>query len=387
MTEDFEIEALQYLLHEMDASRRAAFEARLARDPMARAALKSCGDALARFACETAPAEPMAAADQRAALAAIMAAARAERPVVRGAGAKVVPFTHYLWPIAAAILLALNFLDFDRPVAPSVMSGRESEPLAATPPKGEKARAGEVASASPVVDPESDPDEAPAGIASGTDAPALASGGMNNVVENLRQLDRLRKDYAELARSNAALRAEYDAIIRHLADRTILERNLGRLAAMELVDAATYERGDRRGLVEIARGILTEPGVVVATPDPVDPPLDPGLGPAIADGEVPSTPPTYAWAVFDEKEHRGYLNLYNLPTVPSDQVLQLWVKPIDSVTFQPVGEVPAQFQGGNGSLHYTLPETTMPPAEILITSEPRGVEAASPTGPVVLRGP
>ncbi len=59
MTEDFETEALHYLLDEMDAPRRAAFEEELARDPGARATLKTCADALARFACDTAPAEPM----------------------------------------------------------------------------------------------------------------------------------------------------------------------------------------------------------------------------------------------------------------------------------------------------------------------------------------
>ena len=81
------------------------------------------------------------------------------------------------------------------------------------------------------------------------------------------------------------------------------------------------------------------------------------------------------------------MNLYNLPQVPADGTLQLWVRAPATNTFQHVGEVPAQFQGGNGSLFYTLPETSPAPVEILVTQEPVGIAPAVPTGPVVLRGP
>jgi hypothetical protein len=95
----------------------------------------------------------------------------------------------------------------------------------------------------------------------------------------------------------------------------------------------------------------------------------------------------YAWAVFDEQESRGYVNLYNLPPVAADQSLQLWVKPLEATTYHLVGEVPAQLSGGSGSYYYTLPPTSPPPAEILITQEPRNAPPAAPAGAVVLRGP
>ena len=100
---------------------------------------------------------------------------------------------------------------------------------------------------------------------------------------------------------------------------------------------------------------------------------------------VAKTP--YAWSVFDDKEHRGYLNLYDLPTVGTDQALQLWVKPIGSQEFVRVGQVPVEFYGKSGSVQYRLPETSSAPAEILITQEPRNTLNDQPTGATVLRGP
>ena len=193
---------------------------------------------------------------------------------------------------------------------------------------------------------------------------------------------------------------------------------------MELVDAASYARGERKGLVDIARNILTEPGIVAVEPvtppslpnspetpptDPVIPPptlpsavgnantvtpqpLTPDAQPPATPQQNPSTPTSdpdqpYAWSVYDEAANRGYLNLYNLPTPSADQALQLWVKSPGATTYQNVGEVPAQFYGGAGSLYYTLPGATEPPTEILITREPRAAPPKQPSGPTVLRGP
>jgi hypothetical protein len=91
--------------------------------------------------------------------------------------------------------------------------------------------------------------------------------------------------------------------------------------------------------------------------------------------------------VYDEKENRGYLNLYRLPSLPADQSMQVWVKPAESKDYQRVGEVPREFQGGNGAVQYTLPPATSAPAEILITIEPRNTQPSTPTGPTVLKGP
>jgi hypothetical protein len=207
-----------------------------------------------------------------------------------------------------------------------------------------------------------------------------------------RAIERLRAECTRLEQGNATLRAEYDGIIRRLAQRALVEQGVGRLAAMELVDAQSHARGERKGLLDLARGILTEPGVVAVGPAVNSPPL-PGIdGQNIAGsppGQTSSAAETepYAWSVFDEVENQGYLNLYHLPQVPADQALQLWVKPVDAGDYQHVGAVPSQFYGGSGSLYYKLPESSATPVEILITQEPRNAPPAKPKGAVVLHGP
>ncbi|MEO5959455.1 MAG: anti-sigma factor, partial [Opitutaceae bacterium] len=230
-----------------------------------------------------------------------------------------------------------------------------------------------------------------------------------------------------------------------------------------LVDAASYERGERKGLMNLARRLLTEPGIITPEPVPVSPagtptpkfepvelststtsvavttagavgaitalaasdsvarvsfldlgsqglvasdslapgaPANSTTGPS-GNSSIPpeaprATPPTaapvadtpYAWSVYDEKGNQGYLNLYNIPSVAPNQALQVWVKPLDSSEYRPVGEVPAQFYGKSGAVSYALPVGTATPSEVLITLEPRGSQAPQkPTGPVVLRGP
>ena len=409
MTEDFNTEAMQYLLDELGTERRAAFEAQLAHDPAARAAFQACSEALAQFACETAPAEAMPPATQRAVLATILATMKGE-PKVRF---QPLPWRRLVWPLAAAVLLGLNLLQFFRPVGTEATRGQVASPSTTPglPTEGRTALAG----------------NAPAGKNAKTDQPGspVASVAASTVAEELRRLEKLRAEYASLERARAALGSEYEAILRQLAQRALIGKGVGRLAAMELVDAGSYARGERKGLVDIARGLLTEPGIVAVEPG-VPPPVipadqNPATSPPLLpvpdgtastvnpdlinpNGPHPENPPSpqseptpltasansvqpYAWSVFDETMARGHLNLYNLPVTPPDQSLQLWVKQVNSNDYQRVGEVPVQFYGGSGSLSYTLPGATQPPAEILITQEPRNTSPAQPTGPTVLHGP
>lgn len=369
MTEQFEHDAQDYLLNRMDAVRRTAFEQELDNDPAARAALKACADALAGFACEVAQPEPLSAADQRATLETILATVRtpeARRPA-RSGGIKL----RWLWPVAAALLLGLNLVEFHRPFAPTF----ERESGMATVDSRKKGN-----------------DQ---GLPGGK-SPATAGGAIDGqekggtTTETTRQaalaaeareheLERLRAGLADLQRTRDRLRAENSALLDRLAGMNLANRDLNRLSTMELVDGGSFARGERRGLVNIGRGILTEPGVVTVT-DPVPPPTSTGSA-------TPTPKLPYAWSVFDEKDERGYLNLYNLPPVPEEQTMQAWVRPPDSREYQRVGEVPQQFYGGNGSLQYQLPDGTTTPAEILITIEPRGITPVRPTGPTVLRGP
>ncbi len=354
MTEDFNPDAFRYLLDELDAGERAAFESRLARDPAARLALADCAAAVAQFALESAPAEALAPGDQRAILTAVLSAAGAtpaKRPVPA-------TWKRFGWPLAAAALLVLNLLQFFRPPSPDAIP---APPPGLPPP-------------TPVVR-HSSPAENPASEA---------------VADELRRLEQLRAEYANLELARNTLRADNEAMIRR---RALIDKRIGRLAAMELVDPASYARGERRGLVAIARGLLTEPGIVISDPADRPPAQQPDNPAAVSPGatpppQTPSTGQPYAWSVFDEEEARGYLNYYNLPTVPPDQSLQLWVKQAGSSTYQNVGEVTPPNANGAGSVTYPLPKGSPPPTEVLITQEPRNATPIQPTsGTAVVRGP
>ena len=426
MTEDFNTEAFRYLLDQLDAGDRAAFEAQLARDPVAREALKACADSVARFACETAPAEAMLPSVQRAVLETVLKTV-ANEPRVRPWRIR---WVRLAWPLAAALLLGLNLLQFFHLLLPGASRAKDTAARARSVfPTGVAERASEGTSRLRETSRDAQAGVPPAGPHDQT------------VAEELRRLEKLRTEYAGLERARDALSAEYDRTIRQLAQRALMDKGVGRLTAMELVDSASYARGERKGLVDIARGILTEPGIVAVTPGtpttvppvdensqtnpapaptptPVPTPTTPvptigvtGVVPTTQNqtpsNQTPSTPTPppavtpeqtpqtstetkdqpYAWSVYDESAGRGYLNLYNLPTPTADQSLQLWVKVENSTTYQIVGPVPVQFYGGSGSLYYVLPEASPLPVEILVTQEPRNAVPAQPTGPTVLRGP
>ena len=369
MSEPFEIQAHDYLLNQMEAARRRAFEEELQRNPAARAALKACAQALAGFACDVAGAEAMSAADHQAALAAIV---EATQPLgAQGGGVRSGRWQRFLWPAAAALLLALNLFEFERPLT-MAPAGRGASDRAA----GNESKRGENSDAR-AANSTGSKQTADAGT-----GPA-STGNRTEPIEPSRperdatEIARLRASVAELQQTQDRIRAEYDALVRRIAAQAVVDRDLNRLATMELVDEGSFARGERKGLVNEGRGILTEPGVVTVSEPP------PPAGGASSTG--PLQP--YAWSVFDEKEHRGYLNLYHLPTLTTDQAMQIWVRPGDAVDFQRVGEVPSQYSGGGGSVQYALPGATSAPAEILITIEPRSGVPSAPTGPRVLRGP
>ncbi|HRE83768.1 MAG TPA: hypothetical protein PLN52_22175, partial [Opitutaceae bacterium] len=107
MTDDFTTESLQYLLNELEPARRAAFEQRLSRDPLAAATFKQCADQYAHLAVELAPPVELSTAERQASLAAVLAEA-SQHPVSKPA--PVVAFPQWAWPAAAAILLLFNLL-------------------------------------------------------------------------------------------------------------------------------------------------------------------------------------------------------------------------------------------------------------------------------------
>jgi hypothetical protein len=87
-------------------------------------------------------------------------------------------------------------------------------------------------------------------------------------MEVLERLSVLRRENDHLQASNAALNAETQRLSQQLAVLTAANGGTTRLVAIELVDAAAYANGNRNGLVDLARTILTTPGVVAASPAP-----------------------------------------------------------------------------------------------------------------------
>ncbi len=368
MNDTFDSDLHDYLLNQMDAGRRAAFEQRLQREPELRAALQREADAFASFACAAAPAAPLGADDQREVLRALAAATQVP-PSSAPAAANVrrARFA-WAWPAAAAILLLLNFVDFERPWSPG---GDRNETVARdgkrTPDAVERGGAESTREAGGKGEDTANSARGAASLANASSPATLQA-----------EIEKLRAEKTELERTQERLRVDFAHEMQVVQERAAAEGNLNRLTTMELVDPASYAKGERRGLVSVGRGILTEPGVVVPTDTTPPPPLGTSLaGPH----------PPYAWSVFDEKERRGYLNLYQMPVVTDEQALQIWIRPADAKDFQRVGEVPPSAYGGNTGVQYVLPPNTAAPAEVLITIERRNVPSSTPTGPTVLRGP
>ena len=399
MTHPPDHDTLAYLLDDLDAESRAAFERRLATDPAAARALQEARDALAGFAMAAAPAEAMTVADQRRVLDAVMAAVETEPR-----RARVMPILiRWAWPLAACLLLALNLWQYARPPGAGAAGIPSSavEPIALNREPEVDARG--IGTAAGV--------DAGEVVAHGPDAVSqlAAEGEVTVSVAELRRLRQFQTDHGRLAQDNDRLRAEHTELLHQLATYIITERSVNRLAAMELVDGASFAAGERKGLLDFALDLLTEPGVISL--DPVRPGVvgaggdDPSIGgdDAGVSNDVPDTggsggnaPPDqpalaaqdpYAWSVYDEARQQGFLNLYNLPTPAEGQSLQLWVRYAADETFRRIGEVPSEYHGGSGSLSFRTPGANQPPAEILITTEPGDALPVQPTGPTVLRGP
>lgn len=401
-TDDLEI--LRYALGELDGPARAAFEARLAREPALADATARSVAALTRFAGEVAPPEALSAVDQQRTLQHILASTRADpepAPVV------IYPRTgwRWAWRVAACLLLGLNVWQWQHGKWSERSSDRGGE-LSRETQSADSGTPPRATTTTQLAGSDGGPDASSALAARHLGAGAEAEGTvmpLRRGGEEVRRLREIQNEYARLERETAELRLEHDRLVHQLTQYASAGQGISRLAAMELVDAASYAEGRRHGLVDFAVNLLTEPGIVALDPNTPRPGDDGiGVGPRPSPGgEMGNayTPPenpnpdvtlsteAYAWALFDEAQQRGYLNVYNLPEPRASDALQLWVRPVVGSDYVRVGEVPAQYYGGSGSLYYTLPGSTQAPVELLITQEPRGAVPPQPTGPVIVRGP
>lgn len=100
MSEDFTSLAVAYLLDDLAPAARAEFEAQLAANPAQAAELKQIADTLGRLAEAETPRAPVAGGVRDAMLAAVLRR--------RHAPAFMHVVRRFAWPLAAAILLALN---------------------------------------------------------------------------------------------------------------------------------------------------------------------------------------------------------------------------------------------------------------------------------------
>lgn len=397
-----EIEAMRYVLGELDREARLAFEWQVAHDPAIARILRETREGLAGFAVAAAPAEVVSPVTQRENLERIMTVVDAEPRVSRVSRS----LRRWAWPLAAGFLLALNLWQYSR----------SAEGLGGAEAGGSGSKEGAVSiltqgepgeESAEVTATAGEEIEGSIGLEAGAALADRTSPDGAVVPIGRRELQRLREirlEYETLARENDRLRSEHVEILQQLAAYVLTEQGVNRLAAMELVDPESYAAGERKGLLDFALNLLTEPGIIALDPaveagggaegggddtGTASTPPDAGGGAAGGNGEdsaeVSQDP--YAWSVFDEAQARGFLNLYNLPIPAAGESLQLWVRPATDAAYMRVGEVPAQYHGGSGSLTYTLPGSSQPPVEILVTTEPTEFPPSQPTGPPVLRGP
>lgn len=380
-----------YVLGELDRDGRAAFEAQLARSPELRGEVRRCAETFATLAGGGASHDAPPAhvwANIEAAIAGAGAPTMSTAPADAAArtGRRIVPlWWSWGWPVAAAVLLGLNFLQWVKPGwLPRLQPfERGSETARAESPQGAGALSpathdtqgaapttATAAAASPTV---------PSGAvrsardASGTPAElAQARARAQRLIDEYR---RLAADYDELA----------EAVIPLLASGLLELRERG-VWTVELQSRSGVEGGATAGLWTRVQQLAPANGVALLAdrwrlgPDPNAPP-----GVAV-DTPTPSTPSPYALAVLNNEQGLGYLDLYNAPALPPGSELRLWLQNEGGSGYTAVGAVPGVLAGGSGGLVFRIPEAAGRASRVVITIEPVATPP-QPSGPVVIEGP
>ncbi len=360
MNNAFDHESMRHLLEDTDEGTRAAFEAQLAADPAAEAEFKATADALAAFALEVAPEvaiKPGESARLAARITAMPCVAQTREPEDlprRRLWARVA------WPIAAALLIGLNLWQYSQARLASATGGSPVSqmeiPRAGTSLLPDNPQAG---SAPTVPAPAASLAAAAQSVRTGETEPAASEAPDHTGATKAASPQEMAKTGAESTRAN---------------DKIVGAIQRGRLVGLEMVDPGSYERGERRGLSALLQTLEPPMFGAPATGVPDGMSITPiGLitMPIGGGSNGPAVP--YAWSMFDVEAGAGLVNLYNLPTVPTEQRLALWVKPSNGGSYSLVGDIPSTLQGRSGSVLITFDPHIVVPGEVLITIEKRDV--------------
>jgi anti-sigma-K factor RskA len=262
MMDNFTAEALQYLLGELEPERRAAFEARLVRDPVAASVLKSCAEALAGFSSEGAAAAPLTAAERLEMKSVVLAAAADFVPPTSAARERP-GWPAWVWPAAAGLLFLANLWQLSR--SHPAPAGRQQPPteqgaVAALPARD----AGRLT--------------APANaVGFRADQAGLATAPRDGLPPAPARAEALRTEILTLQARRDQVAKEYQSLLAGLAQASAAGGGAsGKIVTMELVDGATYASGNRNGPVSTALSTLTTPGIVALAP--LNAPVSPGPG-------------------------------------------------------------------------------------------------------------
>jgi anti-sigma-K factor RskA len=393
-----------YVLGEMDDAERVAFEVLLARSPELRQEVRACAEAMGALASEPGaprelPPHVWAGIEQRldaeAGVPTVVATTFPGGPRAERAAGNAKWWANWAWPVAAAFLLGLNFLQWigrTGAVRAPVFAEAEGDVRGET----DLARGGEAAVQSGVRTGDVGTGRSAFVATSVAEGEATDSrrgvSSMDELTEARGRAQRLAEDYRRLAR-------EYDELaeaVLPLVQAGVLERTPPVVWTAELRSGSDVAAGAGTGLWDRAREVAPARGVAVlpdrwnfrsggATAESPDVALiGGGMGAADTRGEAAAG--AFAMVALNNEQGLGYLDVYNLPVTAPGTALQVWLQAREGGAFVALGAVPEVLAGGSGGLVFRIPGDAGDAARVVVTIEP-SAGVAQPTGPVVLEGP
>ncbi len=177
------------------------------------------------------------------------------------------------------------------------------------------------------------------------------------------------KENADIREDLSEWQQEYMQMASRVLPFFDAQDGVSRFTVIELVDARPDNDGDStHAYVDMAGYFLTG--------EKVKP----------AQGQDEDATKPMGFTVWREEDQKGFLDIYNLPTLARGEDYFLWVRSSLSELYIPVGHLP-EFNNGDGSLFYSVDSDNFDrPREILITAE-RDLQPTGPSGKRFLVGP